>query len=103
MRKNGTDGQLLAASPVHYVDPTDPPLLIIHGEKDATVFAAQAQELYDVATAKGERAELLIFPNIGHSWLGDTPEATANASRVALARTMVFLDATIGDRARSAQ
>ena len=96
--KSCTDAQLLAASPVAFVDPTDPPLLLIHGLKDTTVFAAQSQELYDVAKAKGEKAELLTFPDVGHSFVGETPEATTAASRAALARTIVFLDATIGDK-----
>ena len=96
--KSCTDEQLLAASPVAFVDASDPPLLIIHGMKDTTVFEAQAQELYDVATAKGEKAELLTFPDVGHSFVGETPEATTAASRAALARTITFLDATIGDK-----
>jgi acetyl esterase/lipase len=88
-----------AASPVTYVDPTDPPILIIHGTADKTVRFQQAQELHDRLRANNVRVELLALPGIDHSFLGPTPEATRKANLTACSRTVAFIDQTIGDKA----
>ena len=87
---------LNAANPVHYVDPSDPPMLIIHGDADRTASPEHAKILHELLKSKGVRVELMMLPKIGHSWIGETHEATINASRTALAKTFEFIDATIG-------
>ena len=71
-------------SPITYVSDKTPPFLIIHGEDDKTVPVKQARDFYAALKAKGVKAELLILPKIGHSWIGETPEATKAASLQAL-------------------
>ena len=88
--------QAKAATVNTYVDPSDPPMLLIHGAVDTTVSADQSKRLHELLQSKGIRSELLVLPEIGHSWIGKTPEATREASRTALARTIAFIDATIG-------
>ena len=51
--------------------------------------------------ATGVRAELLIIPDVGHSFIGAKPEITREASRKALERTIAFIDATIGENSKS--
>jgi acetyl esterase/lipase len=94
--------QAKAASVNTYVDASDPPMLLIHGAADATVPVAQSQSLYSALQAKGVRSELLVLPDIDHSYLGKTPEATRDASRKGLEKTIAFIDAIIGPGSRSA-
>lgn len=85
------------ASPITYVDGTDPPVLILHGSADRVVPSQQAERLYEALRASRVAAQLELLPEIDHSFLGPTPEATRDASLEALERTIAFIDATIGD------
>lgn len=84
------------ANPIAYVDASDPPMLIIHGDADKTASPQHSQRLYEMLKAKGVRTELLMLPKISHSWIGETHGATVEASRTALKKTFEFIDATIG-------
>jgi acetyl esterase/lipase len=92
--------QAKAASVGTYVKEGGPPILLIHGEADHTVPVLQSQRLYEQLQAKGVRSELLVFPEIDHSFIGKTPDATRDASRKALDKTIAFIDATIGPKSR---
>lgn len=48
--------------------------------------------------AKGAKVELMMLPGIDHSYIGATPEATREAALKGLAKTIEFIDATIGDK-----
>lgn len=41
------------ANPITYVDQKDPPILIIHGERDFTVIVGQSELLYDARKKAG--------------------------------------------------
>jgi len=90
-----------AASPITYVDRSDPPMLLIHGESDRTVPVRQSQEMYARLRQTGVHAELLVIPGVDHSFIGATPAATRAASRAALERVFTFIDATIGHQTPS--
>jgi acetyl esterase/lipase len=90
--------KLKAESPTAYVSEKTPPMLIVHGEKDTTVPVAQAREFHAALKAKGVKAELMLLPDVGHSFIGDTPEATRAASLKALERTFQFIDATLSGK-----
>jgi dipeptidyl aminopeptidase/acylaminoacyl peptidase len=81
-----------------YVKAGDPPMLLVHGAADKTVSVAQSQKLYDLLQSKGVPSELLVLPDIDHSFIGKTPDATREAARAGLARTIVFIDAVIGPK-----
>jgi acetyl esterase/lipase len=85
-------------SPQFYISEKTPPFLIIHGVKDTTVPVKQAEDFYAALKAKGVKAELMLIPTVGHSFIGDTPEATRAASQQALEKTIQWIDATIGDK-----
>lgn len=89
---------LEAESAIAYVNEKTPPILIVHGEKDTTVSVKQAHDFYAALKAKGVKAELMLLPEVGHSFIGDTPDATRRASLKALERTWQFIDETIGAR-----
>lgn len=88
--------RLAAASPVTYVDPTDPPMLLIVGDQDATVPFHQTLEMAKTLRSSGVRHELIVLPGVGHNFIGRTPEQTRDANLKALAETIRFLDRTIG-------
>lgn len=91
--------QMKAASPISYVDPRDPPFLLIHGSADTTVPVAQTDIFAKALQAAGVPVHKTIIPGAEHSWIGKSPEATRDASRQALRETIDFIDATIGDKA----
>jgi acetyl esterase/lipase len=93
-------GVARAASAVSFVDAHDPPMLLIHGSVDRVVPVKQSQGFYEVLKAQGVKAELLIIPNVDHSFIGKTPEITNAASNKALQKTIEFIDATIGREAK---
>jgi acetyl esterase/lipase len=93
-----TPQQTASASAITYLGPNTPPMLMIAGSEDHTVPPAQSKDFHAAMQAKGLRSELMIIPGVDHSFIGPTPEATRDASRAALARTVDFFDAVIGDR-----
>jgi dipeptidyl aminopeptidase/acylaminoacyl peptidase len=54
------------ASPVTYVDPRDPPFLIIHGENDELVWNRQSKLLSAWLTVSDVENELVIVPGAPH-------------------------------------
>lgn len=56
------------ASPATYVSADDPPVLLIHGEKDATVDVEQSEILYKKLKAVGVKVEFLRVKNAGHGF-----------------------------------
>lgn len=54
------------ASPVTYVDRSDPPFLIVQGEKDESVPNTQSRLLHSWLTLAGVKNELIIVPNAPH-------------------------------------
>ncbi|MCA9191352.1 MAG: alpha/beta hydrolase [Planctomycetales bacterium] len=61
-----------AASPVSHVSSDDPPLLLVHGFRDAVVAPHQAELLHCELRAAGVESELHIIPGAGH-FLGEHP------------------------------
>lgn len=56
------------ASPATYIDSGDPPLLILHGENDKTVFLDQSEWLRDLYQKAGLDVHLHVVPGAGHGW-----------------------------------
>lgn len=66
---NGSDPILKKFSPVTYIDPGDPPFLLLHGEKDDAVPLEQSQVLYQALIHAGVPVELIVVKNAGHSFV----------------------------------
>jgi acetyl esterase/lipase len=62
------DPKLEAASPVTYIDPGDPPFLILHGDLDRTVPLEQSQILVQRLQDAGVSAQLVIVHGAGHGF-----------------------------------
>lgn len=84
------------ASPISHIDSKDPPALLIHGELDKVVAEAQSRAFDAALRAKGVASELVVIPAVDHSFIGNSPEATRQASLQALAKTFEFIDAVTG-------
>lgn len=87
-----------AASPIHRVGASAPPMLLIHGSGDATAPHAQSAAMAAALQRAGVRAELVTIPGIDHGWLGAAPEATRDASLLALRRTFSFFESRAAGR-----
>ena len=58
-------------SPLPYVSPDDPPTLIVHGDKDATVPFAQGKSMYEALTKAGVPSRLMAVEGAGHGFFGE--------------------------------
>lgn len=73
--RNGSDPKLVNASPVTYVDSTDAPFLILHGDQDNVVPLEQSQLFFKQLQQYGVESELVIVQGAGHGFVrvGDQP------------------------------
>jgi acetyl esterase/lipase len=90
--------QLVAASPVTYVDKSDPPMLLIVGSDDTTVPTRQTLEMAEKLESAAVKHEVIVLPGVNHNFLGKTRDATRDANLKALGATFQFIDETIGTR-----
>ena len=88
-------GRIASASPVTYVEASDPPMLLVVGDRDTTVPYHQTLEMAEKLRAAGVPYELMVLPGIDHDLLGKTPEATRDANLKALEATFLFIDRTM--------
>jgi acetyl esterase/lipase len=72
--------KIAAVSPLTYLDPKDPPFLLIHGEADKVVPAEQSRVAATRMMAAGVPVETIFMPGIDHSWIGKTPAETRKAT-----------------------
>jgi acetyl esterase/lipase len=85
-----------AASPLHHLDSADPPMLLIHGDGDQVVLVNQSEKMYEALQDADVESELIVIPDVGHSFVGATPEVTAEASQLAFDASMSFAQRTLG-------
>ena len=97
-----TPAQVAAASPVSYVDRSDPPMLLVVGAEDTIVPTKQTLEMAAALTTAGVKPDVIVLPGVDHSFIGKTSEATRDANLKALAATFEFIDRTIGPRSTKA-
>ncbi|NVO20847.1 MAG: alpha/beta hydrolase fold domain-containing protein [Bacteroidetes bacterium] len=57
-----------------YLQPTDIPTILVHGDADVTILPQNSIDLYDTLTATGITSELHIIPGATHSCLGHETE-----------------------------
>lgn len=55
------------ANPITYIKDNTPPFLIIHGENDHVVAPGQAQILHDALQSSGNKSELIMVKDAGHT------------------------------------
>jgi acetyl esterase/lipase len=62
------------ANPITYIDESDPPFLIVHGELDNIVPITQSDLLAKALKEKGVEVEYIRDPNLKHSYQGKNGE-----------------------------
>jgi acetyl esterase/lipase len=62
------------ANPITYIDPTDPPFLIVHGELDTIVPLSQSELLANALRKKGVEVTFVRDPHLKHSYAGSKGE-----------------------------
>jgi len=62
------EAQLKTISPIYFVTKDDPPLLLIHGDRDATVPLQQSKVLKEKCEEVGLPAQLIVHNGGGHSY-----------------------------------
>jgi acetyl esterase/lipase len=82
--------KIAAASPLTYLDPKDPPFLLIHGDADKVVPAEQSRIAAARMTAAGVPVETIFLPGIDHSWIGKNPAETRTATLRAVNATFDY-------------
>ncbi len=87
-----------AVSPVSYIDPKDPPFLLIHGEADAVVPASQSHDVEARMKAAGMTVESIYIPDVDHSFIGAKPALTRAATLKATNATFDFFHKTLKAR-----
>lgn len=97
----GCDGtcpedRMRAASPAAHVSAKAPPFLIIAGENDRTVPAAQSRLLEAKLRAAGNDVTSIYYPGIDHSFIGQTAAETAATSLKAANATFDFFHQKLG-------
>ncbi len=55
-----------STQPVNFVDGDEPPFLLLHGDADKTCWPSNSQHLAARLRDRGEPAELVIVPGVGH-------------------------------------
>jgi acetyl esterase/lipase len=80
------------ATPLTYVDPSDPPFLILHGEDDGMVPISQSEMLADALKAAGVEVTFLKIANASHSYGSPDDEVSDDF----LTPTLQFLDKHLG-------
>jgi acetyl esterase/lipase len=56
------------ANPIAYIDPKDPPILILHGDQDRVVPLGQSELLAQALKAQGVEVEYKPIPGLGHRY-----------------------------------
>jgi len=64
------------ASPVFHVDPTDPPLFVMHGDQDNQIPVSQSLELKGAYENCGLFVQFAVVHGAGHGGPGFTSETT---------------------------
>ena len=76
-------------SPVEYLSPKSPPILLLHGEKDSTLSVKNSRYMQEVAKQKGADVELIVVKNAGHSFQGKNIQPSIDEINEASAQYIV--------------
>jgi triacylglycerol lipase len=76
--------QLAEMSPIEYVSPDLPPMLIYHGERDRTVHIRQSERYVEAVREAGGSATLVRYPEGDHAFLNMTDEQWYEQETLAL-------------------
>lgn len=90
-----TAESVAAVSPITHVDAKDPPMLLIHGEKDAVVDVEQSHMMEARLKAAGVPVDAIYIPGVDHSFIGASLTETRAATLKATNATFDFFHKTL--------
>lgn len=79
------------SQPVTFADGENPPLLLLHGEDDATVSVRNTRSLAAQVARAGGPVETMIYPEMSHAWIVATLAAPLRGRSDVLARVTEFV------------
>ena len=82
-------------SPVNYLRPNSPPMLMIQGDKDTTIPVKHAFYMQEKAKATDAPVEIMIIKNAGHNWKNVNAEIDPSRE-VIFERTVEFFVEHLG-------
>lgn len=65
-----------ATQPINHVDGKNPPMLLMHGEDDTSVFPKNTRNFANKIKTAGGLAETVFYPKLSHSWIVATLSTT---------------------------
>jgi acetyl esterase/lipase len=79
------------SQPIAFADGRNPPLLLLHGEDDATVRVKNTRNLAAAVSRAGGLVEAVIYPEMSHSWMIATLAAPLRGQSDVLERIAGFV------------
>jgi len=65
----GPPARYESTQPINHIDGQNPPMLLLHGEDDLSVFPKNTRNLAKKISAAGGTVEVVIYPKLSHSWI----------------------------------
>ena len=87
--RNLTEDQFKEFSPLYFVSADDPPILIIHGEKDTSVPIIEGESMYQELQKAGVESKFMKIPGVDHGFVGENED---EAKAQALAGTVSWFE-----------
>ncbi len=72
----GPPERYASTQPINHVDGTNPPMLLMHGEDDVSVFPKNTRNLANKIKAAGGPVETVFYPKLSHAWIVATLSTT---------------------------
>jgi acetyl esterase/lipase len=92
--------RVASVSPAAYIDVSDPPILMIHGEEDKVVNVSQSRNAEALFLAAGVPVQSLYIPGVDHSFIGKNAAQTRSATLLAINATFDFFHQTLRGTAK---
>jgi acetyl esterase/lipase len=92
----------MATMPVHYARRDGPPILLLHGDRDARVPVLSARRMYEVARAAGQPAQVKIYEGVDHPGIMQAIAISRRHEAPVLADTVAFARRVTGVSAAGA-
>lgn len=86
------------SQPINFVDGDEPPMLLLHGSNDNTVWPKNSTTLAHAVKANGGRADVIIYPGVTHSDILLSVSPTFRGKASALDDSVKFINAIVTQR-----
>lgn len=93
-----TPAEQARSQPINFADGDEPPMLLLHGADDNTVWSRNSTTLAQAVNARGGRAEVIIYPGVTHSGILLSVSPTFRGKASALDDSVKFIQDTVAQR-----